>query len=121
MAEGNTIQECRTNRFVFEIDGVDLPSWIVSEVSYCNGKLVVAYREIRGMLSSEFFDNNDEKIVGKNATIKYLDREGNAISEAVFTGVCFEQMQMDDLSYKEDKPLLNFVYFRYDSVRHRSL
>ncbi|MBP5456894.1 MAG: hypothetical protein J6Y37_10360 [Paludibacteraceae bacterium] len=121
MAEGNTMQEFRRNRFLFEIEGVDLYPWLVSKVAYCGGKIVVTYREIKGLFTSEFFDNNGKNIVGKNATLRFLDAEGKTIGEARFTGVSFEQMQIDTLTYESDEPLQNTVYFIYKNVKHHSV
>lgn len=120
MAEGNTMQEFRRNRFLFEIDGVDLYPWLVSKVAYCDGKIAVTYREIKGLFSSEFFDNNGKNIVGKSATLRFLDAQGKTIGEARFTGVNFEHMQLDALTYEADEPLQNSVFFTYKDVKHHS-
>ena len=121
MPEGNTIQEYKRNRFVFEIDGVDLPPWIISELAYSDGIIVVIYREIKGFFTSEYFDNNANNIVGKDAKLKLIDNEGYTIGEILFTGVNFQRMEMDALSYDKDLPLRNHVYFTYKSVKHRSV
>lgn len=113
--------ECRKNRFVLRIEGVDLPEWLVTDVSYCGGKLVVTYREVKEFFSSEFFDNNGQNVVNTTAKLEFLDEVGVVIGDAVFTGVSFETMQMDKLSYKDDSILCNTVYFAYNDVKHRSI
>ena len=121
MAEGNTMQEFRRNRFLFEIEGVDLYPWLVSKVAYCGGKIVVTYREIKGRFTSEFFDNNGKNIVGKNVALRFLDAEGKTIGEARFTGVNFDEMQIDTLTYESDEPLQNTVFYTYKDVKHHSV
>ena len=119
--EGKSSCSYRRNRFLFQIDGVDIPEFAVSEVAFKDGLIAVIYREAPMCFTSEYFVNHMNEITQSRASIRLIDENGITIGKIEFTGVSFHKMELASFAYDCDKPLTNTVYYTYEKVGYSSL